>query len=152
VTRSIVALVGLLSLIPSCLPGQGQLQPPEIRYGRDTCAYCGMIISDPRFAAAAAAADGTMTLFDDIGDLLAYRKENQPSWVAIWVHDYETQEWLSAEEAWYLLAPGIRSPMGWGLAAFTTEAAARARQAQLGGELLRWAELSTRELPHPAAH
>jgi copper chaperone NosL len=110
-----------------------------------------MIISDPRFAAAAVTADGTVTLFDDIGDLLAYRKENRPSWVAIWVHDYETQEWLRAEDAWYLLAPGIRSPMGWGLAAFATEEAASARQAELGGELLRWNELSTRDLPHPSA-
>lgn len=146
----ILALLAVLLI--GCSQQSGRLEPPETRYGRDTCAQCGMIISDPRFAAAAATADGTVTPFDDIGDLLAYRKANQPDWVAIWVHDYDTQEWLRAEDAWYLLAPGVHSPMGWGIAAFASEEAARARQGELGGELLRWEELLAREFPHPASH
>mgnify|MGYP005852889093 CR=1 FL=1 len=144
-------LLLLAVLLIGCGQESGRLEPPEIRYGRDTCAQCGMIISDPRFAAAAATADGTVTLFDDIGDLLAYRKANQPAWAAIWVHDYDTQEWLRAEDAWYLLGPGVRSPMGWGIAAFASEEAARARQGELGGELLRWEELLARELTHPSS-
>ena len=145
-------LVLLAVFLIGCGRPDGRLEPPEIRYGRDVCAQCGMIVSDPRFAAAAATADGTMSIFDDIGDLLAYRKANQPDWAAIWVHDYDTQEWLRAEDAWYLLSPGIHSPMGWGIAAFASEDAARARQGELGGELLRWEELLARELPYPASH
>ncbi len=148
----VLVLLGILLFLASCGQESGQLKPPEIRYGRDTCAQCGMIISDPRFAAAAATGDGTMSIFDDIGDLLAYRKKNRPEWAVIWVHDYNTQEWLRAEDAWYLLSPAIHSPMGWGIAAFASEEAARARQGELGGELLRWEELSSRELTLPAAH
>jgi copper chaperone NosL len=152
VRSRVVVLLGILLLLASCGQESGQLEPPEIRYGRDTCAQCGMIISDPRFAAAAATGDGSVSIFDDIGDLLAYRKENRPDWIMIWVHDYNTQEWLRAEDAWYLLSPAIHSPMGWGIAAFASEEAARTRQAELGGELLRWEELLARELTLPAAH
>lgn len=128
---------------------RGALEPPEIRYGRDVCAECGMIISDPRFAAAAATADGETLIFDDIGDLLSYRAKHSPQWVAIWVHDYENEQWIRAEEAWYVASAAVRTPMDWGLAAFASEEAARRRQGEWGGQVVRWEELVARPLEHP---
>ncbi|GBD20968.1 hypothetical protein HRbin28_01417 [bacterium HR28] len=139
-------LVALLVTIPlAACQRKRELSPPEIRYGRDTCAECGMILSDPRFAAAATTADGETVLFDDIGCLLTYRQKHSPSWAAIWVHDLDTQSWLQAENAWYLVSPSIRSPMGYGIAAFAGQDAAQRRQAELGGDLLQWGDL----LAHP---
>jgi len=52
----ILTLSGLL--LGACGGRQGALQPPEIYYGQDTCARCGMLISDPRFAAALLTEEG----------------------------------------------------------------------------------------------
>lgn len=150
-TRRRFLVFSAAAVLVGCRRGSGTTTPPTIRYGRDVCAQCGMIISDARFAAAATAADGSSLVFDDIGDLLAYQRAHAPEWVVVWVHDYETEEWLRAEEAWYLLGGEVHSPMGWGIAAFADEESARARQSELGGELLRWEELRSRELTHPGS-
>ena len=146
--RSVLALL-LASLPALACRQQGAPTPPPIRYGRDVCADCGMIVSDPRFAAAAAPANGDPVVFDDIGCLLRYQEKRQPQWVAVWVHDYETEAWLEAQAAQYLVSPAIRSPMGYGIAAFSSPDAARARQTTLGGELLDWNALSARPIERP---
>ncbi|MFN3337257.1 MAG: nitrous oxide reductase accessory protein NosL [Thermomicrobium sp.] len=146
-------LVALLVTIPlAACQRQRELSPPQVRYGRDTCAECGMILSDARFAAAAATADGETVLFDDIGCLLIYRQKQSPSWAAIWVHDLDTQSWLQAENAWYLVSQGIRSPMGYGIAAFASQDAAQRRQTELGGDLFHWNELLARPPARPRQH
>lgn len=144
----------LLALTLATLPlvacrRERTLTPPEIRYGRDSCAECGMIVSEARFAAAATTADGETLVFDDIGCLLRYRQKQAPQWAAVWVHDYQGEEWLRAEDAWYLVSTAVRSPMGWGIASFAQEDAARARQAELGGEVIRWETLLARPLERP---
>jgi copper chaperone NosL len=146
--REFLSLLALAVLTGACTP-RAAPGPPNIRYGRDVCAECGMVISDGRFAAAASAAGDAPVLFDDIGCLVTYRQKRRPGWTAVWVHDYETCNWLRAETAWFLLSSEVRSPMGWGLAAFGDRGRARARQADLGGEVLSWAELETRPLTPP---
>ncbi|MCX2728195.1 nitrous oxide reductase accessory protein NosL [Thermomicrobium sp. 4228-Ro] len=148
-TRRAFLALALAHLAAAACRKRGELTPPDIRYGRDTCAECGMIISDPRFAAAAAAAKGDAVLFDDIGCLLRYREKQPPQWVAVWVHDYETEAWLNAERAWYLVSPALRSPMGYGIAAFSSVDAARSREAALNGALLSWNDLSQHPIERP---
>ncbi len=146
--REFLGLLALAALAGACAH-RTEPEPPDIRYGRDVCAECGMIIGDDRFAAAASVAGADPLLFDDIGCLLVYRQKRRPAWAAVWVHDYESRSWVRAEGAWFLLSPQVRSPMGWGLAAFADSTRARARQADLGGEVLTWAELETRNLTPP---
>jgi len=142
-------LVLLASLPVFACRQRGASTPPEIRYGRDICAECGMIVSDPRFAAAAAPANGDPVVFDDIGCLLRYREKRQPQWVAVWVHDYETEAWVEAQAAQYLVSPAIRSPMGYGIAAFSSVDAARNHQAASSGALLSWTDLAQRPVERP---
>lgn len=146
--REFLGLFMLAALAGAC-GRRGEPEPPNIRYGRDVCAECGMVIGDERFAAAASAAGGEPVLFDDIGCLAIYRQKRRPDWAAVWVHDYETRGWVRAESARFLLSSRIRSPMGWGLAAFGDEARARIRQGEVGGELLTWSELENRTLTPP---
>src|SRR5690606_24886016 len=50
---------------------------PEVRFGQAECAHCGMLVSDPRFAAAIVAEiDGRRQdlAFDDIGDMVRYER------------------------------------------------------------------------------
>jgi copper chaperone NosL len=148
-TRRLFLMVLLGSLSAGACRRQKALTPPEIRLGRDVCSECGMIISERRFAAAAATANGDTTLFDDIGCLLAYRQKHSPAWAAIWVHDFESQTWMDASTARYLVSSGVRSPMGWGIAAFADPSMAEAQQHELGGELVTWDELLARPLQRP---
>jgi len=62
--------------------------PEKIRYDRETCEICNMIISDPRF-----------------------RRPKE-----FWVADMKTgRKWLDARKAWYL--PGQTTPMDYGFGA-----------------------------------
>jgi hypothetical protein len=92
----------------------------EIHYGRETCAKCGMVISDGHFAAEIrGGADRALAKFDDVGCAVNWL-EGQ-SWrdataTDFWVMDGDTgTQWLKAREAWYM--PGAMSPMNYGFLA-----------------------------------
>ncbi len=96
-----------------------------IKWDRDTCARCAMVISDRRFAAEVRGA-GTQQVakFDDIGCAVTWcaEKTKQHPWLTeattrLWVAEFAVrgQRWLDAKAAHF--APGPRSPMGYDLAA-----------------------------------
>ncbi len=104
--------------------GEPETGPVDIKYGRETGEYCGMIISDPRFAAEIRKAKGEKIYkFDDIGDAVHWL--NIASWketseTEIWVRDMTTgKKWLDARSARYLA--GQQSPMAYGFGAFEGE-------------------------------
>lgn len=138
----IVIVLGLIVLLDGCSrqPHDG---PPQVRYGQDECATCGMILSDERHAAALrTVVDGETrdVLFDDIGDMLEYEQAN-PSLKAIrrYVHDFETRQWIDAAHSTFVRDEKVHTPMGSGILAYADEARARARQS--GGQLLQWGTL-----------
>jgi copper chaperone NosL len=100
-------------------------QPPEIYYGEDVCVECGMIISDPRFAAAYYTTDGSVKQFDDIGGMAVHYVEHEETITQYWVHDFDTEQWLNAEQAYFVMSDQIHSPMDYGIAAFSDEARAK---------------------------
>ncbi|MEZ4563452.1 MAG: hypothetical protein R2853_12005 [Thermomicrobiales bacterium] len=68
--RALVLSSPLTPLFLGSCGGQTETRlPPKISYDRDTCTRCGMIISDERFAAALVAPDGSVQLFDDVGEV-----------------------------------------------------------------------------------
>lgn len=147
--RYAISILMLLAFaIVGCTPASSAPQPPTIRYGVDISSECGMIIDDPRFAVAALPTEGDPLLFDDLGDFLSYHRSHQPSLRAIFVHDYQTQAWVRAEEAWHVASPKIITPMDAGLASFAEESSARAEAAKLGGEVLDWSGILARSTPH----
>jgi copper chaperone NosL len=109
----------LALLLAACAPASAEPQPPEMAYGQDTCDLCGMIIGEPKFAAALLLEDGAARKFDDIGNMFVYRQAHPELDVRAWfVHDYRSEEWIRGETAFYVKSPSIKSPMGHGLAAF----------------------------------
>lgn len=119
-------------------------EPPEIVYGQDVCDACGMLINDPRFAAAYVTETEEVRLFDDIGGMFAHDSNFDEAVFAYWVHDLNTQEWTRAERATFVLMEnGAATPMGWGIAAFKVPADAEAFAAENGGLLLTFSELQT---------
>lgn len=144
--NTLVRLISLL-VVAATLVGCGKAAtapaPPVIHYGEDVSAGCGMIIDDPRFAVGALPDRGKPLLFDDIGDFLDYRQAHQLSLSAVFVHDYDSKDWVRADTAWFVWSPAVHSPDGSGLAAFASEVSARQFQAGHGGQLYPWAELQS---------
>lgn len=137
----ILMIVGLVAALAACGGGASPDEPPEILYGQDVCDECNMIINEPRHAAAYVTAEGEARRFDDIGDMLAYNQRNQEDVHQFWVHDYNTEAWVKADEAFFVVSSGQPTPMGWGILAFADQASADAFIAGGAGQVVTWAEL-----------
>jgi copper chaperone NosL len=151
--RVIGALVLAFGLgLAGCGGGGDPLAPPEIVYGEDICDACGMIIMDPRFAAALVVEVGGRPeprKFDDIGDLVAYQHDHPALPVLrAYVHDYDTEEWLVAEEASFVRTAELVTPMDHGLAAFGSGERAAAFASETAGSVLSYADLLESDAVH----
>jgi copper chaperone NosL len=123
----VIVHLSLVILLVACSSGSGEPQPPEIQYGEDVCDACGMLISDAKFAAASVDQDGTAHKFDDIGDLVTYYMQHDQATVKVYfVHDYPSEKWLRAEQAFFVVSPRIQTPMAHGIAAYADRVAAEA--------------------------
>ena len=129
-------------LLAACTPAAAEPQPPEIAYGQDLCAGCGMIISDAKFAAALLTSKNEALKFDDIGDMVLYALDHPDTQPKAWfVHDYESETWIRGETAYYVVLPAGNSPMGSGLTAFSDLGAAKAFAVGWNVGLLRFDEM-----------
>jgi copper chaperone NosL len=112
----------MVILLTACTAQSTEFLPPEIIYGQDMCDECGMLIDEPQFAAALILDDGMPVKFDDTGEIFQYAAQNPDVGIKAWfVHDYNTEAWVNAEGAYFVIVPGLASPMGFGVAAFELE-------------------------------
>lgn len=115
-TRWAAAVV--LALATGC-PGGAAGGPAEIKWDRDACGNCSMVISDRHFAAEVRGGPkDAVTKFDDIGCAVKWL-DKQP-WASepgtkIWVARQADGQWLDAKTAKYVA--GKTSPMGFGFGA-----------------------------------
>jgi copper chaperone NosL len=138
---AMAATCAILVLAACAGAPSGDDQPPKIEYGYDLCEACGMLIDDPRHAAATVTLDGTAHKFDDIGDMVRYHAEHPTEQARAWfVHDFDTEAWLRAEAAWFVFGPEVNTPMGHGIAAFADEASAAALAQAVGAEVFSFDE------------
>lgn len=150
ITHAIVALT-LGCVVLGCAPVDDGIHPPEIDYGQDVSVGCGMIISDPAFAAGSVLKDGTVLKFDDVGDMLKFHFEHPDRQVAeYFVHDYQADAWLIADDAVFVQTDSLVSPMGYGVAAFGTREAAEAFAADRDGRV--WSLNDVKLYVHDVAH
>jgi copper chaperone NosL len=139
--KVIFIIAVLLIIATACQTTHDFERPPEIRYGEDICYQCGMIISEPRFAAAYVTRQGISKIFDDIGELLIHFDESGDDVVVFWVHDYEDGTWIRATEAYFIENQNVITPMGHGLIAFHNVDHAEALAAKLGTRSLSFDQL-----------
>ena len=137
---SLLGLVLVLGLLAAACGTAEAAGPPDIKYGRDICVQCGMIVSEARFAAAYTTPDGTKLSFDDVGDLLLYqRSTDHPIDVnEAWVHDYETEAWVPVGEAFFVPTLSVSTPMGHSIISFADESRATAFARDVDGEVILW--------------
>lgn len=123
----------LLGALPGCASGPSQ--PVSIDTASDACAYCRMIVSDPRVAAQIVAPGAEPTVFDDIGCLRDYLAQHEaPRDAVVFVADHRTGEWVHATDAVYTVATGRRTPMASGIVAHADRASRDRDPAAAGGE------------------
>jgi nitrous oxide reductase accessory protein NosL len=141
--RNRLPLLGLilaLAVVASACATAEASGPPDIKYGRDICIQCGMIVSEAKFAAAYTTPDGEKLAFDDTGDLLLYQRSTgdpiDP--LEAWVHDYETEEWVTVADAFFVPTESVTTPMGHGIISFSDRARAEAFAADVDGEVILW--------------
>lgn len=122
--------------------GNAELRPIEI-LPEDMCAFCKMAISEKRYASELLTQEGEVFKFDDIGCMLRFRKSHghPESTVATFVLDYDTQQWLRAEEAYFVQSNEFKTPMDGHVVAFKTGANAAAAADRTRGVSLRYAAL-----------
>lgn len=97
--------------------------PAEIKWDRDVCVRCSMVISERSYAAQIRDPMKKVHKFDDFGCAIFW-KEHQTfsdAEIEFWAVDARAEpaggKWLDARQAAYLA--GRRTPMGYGFAAVT---------------------------------
>ena len=106
-------------------------EPRPIAYGRDECAYCRMIVTDSRYAAALVTAKGRTLAFDSVECLASYcaqdadgRGGTNPQSLRVSVYDHPGHL-VPAPRARFMRMGGADGGMGTGLVAFRSDADAR---------------------------
>ncbi len=94
-------------------------KPREIRYHEDSCAYCKMIVSDPKFGAELVTKKGRVTTYDSAECLFQTVNENgRDQYSDILVTDFLTQTLIDGTSAYYIISEVRPSPMGASLSAY----------------------------------
>ena len=106
--------IGIVSVLvhESGRPPEG---PVPVPWDHAVCSECGMLVSEPAFAAQLHTRDGQVHFFDDPGCLLRYETQEAPPVHARWFHHQREARWLPGEAVSFgEVSP---TPMGWGLGA-----------------------------------
>ena len=101
------ALALLLVLSTSC---ENASKPQDPVWGKQACAHCAMLLSDPHFGAQLTTEGGDRFFFDDPGCMAAHVHDEPIHVRAMWVH--EGSRWIDAKTAHF--RTGAQSPMDYG--------------------------------------
>lgn len=119
-----------------------------INYGKDQCEHCRMTIMDNKFGSEIITVKGKVFKFDAAECMAGYLLENNPEGRDIEkyiVTDYSAPgEFINAVNSYFLISPGIKSPMGENLSAFGNYETALKFAADKGGEVFKWNDLLNR--------
>ena len=107
-TASNVVIALVLFAVLACQSTQTARDPI---WGKQPCAHCHMLLSDPHSAAQVLAPDAEPLYFDDVGCLVEYLQHTPPASDHAWVRD-ANGNWLRAASAKY--AAKQNTPMGYG--------------------------------------
>ena len=108
VRQRLMACVAMLVVSEACQTSQMPVDPV---WGKQPCAHCHMLLSDPRTAAQILSADREPLYFDDVGCMLAFLEREKLPVAGSWVRD-SNAKWLPAASARYVA--NQHTPMGFG--------------------------------------
>lgn len=139
---AIISLFGMGLLLMGC--GKEEAQPVAIQEGVDKCDVCHMMVANDHNATQILLNDGRALKFDDIGCMNEWAHQNGVEHVHTqFVRDYNTEEWLKAEDASFVYDASFSTPMGYGIHSFKDKSTAeKFVQEQGKGTLMTYADLS----------
>jgi copper chaperone NosL len=125
-----------LLLLIGC--GTNKVEPVALA-PEDMCDYCRMVISEKRYAAEFIDNEGKAFKFDDIGCMVNFIKSKRSTTkvVAHFVMDFDSRQWIKADDAYYVRSPELTTPMNGGIAAFGDQSKAQEAVGKYHGTLLR---------------
>jgi copper chaperone NosL len=135
-----VLMAGTMTSLMSC---SGNVAPTPIKANEDVCAGCKMTIVDLKFASEFVTDKGKCYVFDDIGCMANFIKENKDLSIRqMYVSNYlNPAEFLKVPEAFFIKGGDIKSPMDGNTAAFKTAAEAQQYAGQLNASVVTWKDL-----------
>lgn len=131
----------LTILMVSCKIG-----PHPINYGSDGCHFCSMTIVDQQHASEIVTNKGKVFKFDAVECMMNHLNDIGIEQISLFlVNDYSRPgELIDATRAFYLISPGIPSPMGEFLTPFGTQEGIDAALSEHKGDQLNWEQLKLR--------
>lgn len=135
-------LIAILSVFVIAGCGKKEVKPVAINEKTDKCEICHMAVKDNEFATEIILENGKSMVFDDIGCMYKWLKENSDKKVAnSFVKDYDSKEWIEAKKASYVYDKPIKTPMAYNVISFTDQKDAQSFIDQHGGSLLTYEKL-----------
>ena len=128
-------------------------KPQLFRYGQDVCDHCKMTIVDPKFGGELLTKKGRAYKFDDLACMIRFMKSNEVKEESISkklairfgpAGEPAGNNFIDVAQAYFLVSPGFKTPMGGHAAAFATRQDAEMAQKTNPGDVLSWADLYQR--------
>ncbi len=116
--------------------------PRDLEYGEDECHYCSMKIVEKKFGAQIVTEKGKIQMYDSAECLIREAlKHPEEKYSHLKVTNYLTDEWLDAEQAYFLVSESLPSPMGANLTSYKTKNEADDMQKEKQGEVFNWEQI-----------
>ena len=136
-----LAMASLLLLLVSC-----SVEPQPIKYGSDACDNCKMNIVDKRFACETVTKKGKAYKFDDVRCMTGFLQSDKLKPEDIegnYVNAYDgDNKFIRVEQAQFMKAEDLKSPMGGNVAAFNDAASRDKAMQQMNGRAVTWGEIN----------
>src|SRR5262249_16523595 len=119
--RRIWAAAALVFAIPVSLvllAGGKAVGPEAIRFGRDACDRCHMLLASGGFAGERRGKNGALHKYDDVGCLLLALGAAHEETTQTWVEDHAGTGFVPLMEATLVRGSSKPTPMGYGILAF----------------------------------
>lgn len=131
-------LISIIAFGYGCSP-----EPQPIDFGNDGCDWCKMIITDQQYGAEIVTTKGKIYKFDAVECLVNFTEKgnllSEEEIHSALVIGWDTpKEFVPADEAHYMYAENLPSPMGAFLTAYTSEEEAKKAISKYQGELMDW--------------
>ncbi|MGX1195069.1 nitrous oxide reductase accessory protein NosL [Metabacillus sp. SLBN-84] len=136
---TMLMLTGVILLLGAC---SQEVKPRAINEETDVCEVCNMAVMDNQFATQAILENKKVLTFDDIGCMFTWKNESMEKIKATFVRDYNTEDWIESEKAFYVYEKSIKTPMAYNVISFAEEKDAKTFTEKNGGELLSYEDLS----------
>lgn len=133
----------LLTLVAAIVlwPSTPAIGPEPIAYGKDGCARCHMIISQPGFGGEIRGDDGAISKYDDLGCMLVALWRKHRAVHDAWVEDQAGGGFVSLTAAVFVRDSALATPMGYGVLAFADAGVAARFAKDRGGEVVALGDL-----------